>query len=354
MKTTDRYAGVLWGTAVGDALGLPAEGISRRGIERLGWKNNWRHRLLFGRGMLSDDTEHTLLVVEALTAHPNDVDAFQRALAKKLRWWLLALPAGVGMATARAILKLWIGVSPARSGVYSAGNGPAMRSAIIGAYFADQPEQIENYVRAATEITHTDPKALVGALAVAYCAATPDDLTLIWERLESLSAIESEEWPQLVTTLKAAVAAEDTMFEFTQRLGVEQGVSGYTYHTVPVALFAFFRWSSDAQGFERALIEVLNCGGDADTTGAIVGAIAGARLGGAGIPESWRGGICDWPRSSSSIGRCVNALNSGEVAPSVCWFYVLMRNLVFSLIVLTHGLLRLVPYRFRADRSRDC
>ena len=41
------------------------------------------------------------------------------------------LPAGVGLATARACLKLWLGFSPERSGIYSAGNGPAMRSAVL-------------------------------------------------------------------------------------------------------------------------------------------------------------------------------------------------------------------------------
>jgi hypothetical protein len=53
----------------------------------------------------------------------------------RLRGWLLSLPAGIGFATLRAILKLWLGFPLNRSGVYSAGNGPAMRVAVIGAFF---------------------------------------------------------------------------------------------------------------------------------------------------------------------------------------------------------------------------
>lgn len=346
-QSPDRLAGVLWGTAVGDSLGLPAEGISRRGIECLGWKDNWRHRLLFGHGMLSDDTEHTLLVVEALTEHPGDVDAFRRVLAKKLRWWLLALPAGVGMATARAILKLWLGVAPERSGVFSAGNGPAMRSAIIGAYFADRPEQIETYVRAATELTHTDPKALVGALAVAYCAATPNDLPLIWQRLQGLSAIEPEAWPALLGQLEKSVAAELTMEAYAQLLGQEKAVSGYVYHTVPVALFAFFRRAKEARGFSRAMTDVLNCGGDADTAGAIVGAIVGASTGVAGIPQEWQAGIMDWPRGKGVIAKAADCLVAGQALSPVFWPSTLVRNLFFLVVVLAHGFLRLVPTRCR-------
>src|SRR4051812_35795630 len=86
--------GVLLGTAVGDALGLPMEGLSARRQQKL-FPPPLRHRLVAGRGMLSDDTEHTLMVAQALLKHPEDAGAFQRCLAWKLRWWLASLPAGV-------------------------------------------------------------------------------------------------------------------------------------------------------------------------------------------------------------------------------------------------------------------
>ena len=112
-----RFAGLLLGTAVGDALGLPAEGLSRNRIERR-WHGNWQHRFVFGHGMYSDDTEHTFFVAQALLSHSNDPAAFQRCLAWKLRLWLLGLPAGVGLATLRAVLKLWLGFPASRSGVF--------------------------------------------------------------------------------------------------------------------------------------------------------------------------------------------------------------------------------------------
>ena len=170
MALREAFAGALLGTAVGDSLGLPAEGMSRQRIQRR-WHGQWRHRFLFGRGMVSDDTEHTLFVAQALLAHPNDPAAFQRCLAWKLRLWLLGIPAGIGFATLRAILKLWLGFPPTRSGVHSAGNGPAMRSAIIGAYFFDEPEKRREFVDAATFLTHTDQRAGTAALAVAEAAA---------------------------------------------------------------------------------------------------------------------------------------------------------------------------------------
>lgn len=60
-KRLNTFVGVLLGTAVGDSLGLPAEGMSRQRI-RARWGGVWRHRFLFGHGMVSDDTEHALIV----------------------------------------------------------------------------------------------------------------------------------------------------------------------------------------------------------------------------------------------------------------------------------------------------
>src|SRR4051812_14858214 len=146
--------GAILGTAVGDALGLPYENLSkRRGVRLLGEPD--RHRFLCGRGMVSDDTEHTCMVAEALCAAPCDPEAFVPDLARRLRWWLLGLPAGIGLATLRATLRLWLGYGPARSGVFSAGDGPAMRSAVLGAAI-DDLALLRRFVEASSRMTHTD------------------------------------------------------------------------------------------------------------------------------------------------------------------------------------------------------
>ncbi len=287
----DRLQGVLIGTAVGDALGLPAEGLSKPRIARR-WRGEWRHRLLFGRGMISDDTEHTLFVAQALLRHPADVDGFRRALAWKLRWWLLSLPAGIGFATLRAILKLWLGWPAHRSGVFSAGNGPAMRAGIIGGYFYDDPARRKAFVTASTLVTHTDPKALIGSLAVATVVAlevgqgnaeglhTADLLS----QLAVLGGEDDGQWQDLVRHMRTALQRGDDVARFAAVLGLEKAVSGYVYHTVPVAIYACLRHRG---AFERALTAALDLGGDTDTVGAIVGAMAAASVGRRGIPRGW-------------------------------------------------------------------
>lgn len=103
----DAIIGCIFGTAVGDALGLPYEGVSAKRAPRLLGPPD-RYRFFFGRGMISDDTEHTCMVAQSLIEANGDVDLFARRFASRLRWWILALPAGVGKATARAGFKLWL------------------------------------------------------------------------------------------------------------------------------------------------------------------------------------------------------------------------------------------------------
>lgn len=347
-----RFRGVLLGTAVGDALGLPVEGLSRRRARRL-FGAGWRHRLVFGRGMVSDDTEHTLFVSQCLLAHPDSPERFAGRLAWCLRGWLLGLPAGVGLATLRATLRLWLGVPPTRSGVRSAGNGPAMRAAPIGAFFASAPDRMERFLEASTRITHTDPRALVGARAVARLTAwsfreglrARPGLDEFLEVLRAAGAGDGE-WLGLLRAISAAHHRTLAVDEFADGLGLGRGVTGYAYHTVPVAAYAWFLHFGD---FEATLAAVLGCGGDTDTAGAIAGALAGAVVGDEGIPRAWIEGIVDWPRGTALLGAVADRLaeQSRRGGPGVplryCWPAVPLRNGVFLAVVLRHALRRLGP-----------
>ncbi len=341
--------GSLLGTAVGDSIGLPYEGLSRRRAARqLGTPD--RHRLLFGHGMVSDDTEHTCLVAQALIAAGGNHDVFLEHLARGLRLWMLGLPAAVGFATLRACLKLWLGVSPKRSGVFSAGNGPAMRSAILGAAVPDRGECL-TLVRLSTRITHTDPKAEYGAIAVALAARLARDGTATNPEsyLSELRAVlphEADELLDLLVQAAESASAGDSTAAFAESMGQATGVSGYTYHCVPVAIHA---WLRNPRDFRKAIIETVACGGDTDTTAAIVGGIVGTSVGKAGIPSEWISGIREWPRTVAwmeGLGQCLyRAMATGDAmpAPRLPVVPVVLRNALFLVVVLLHGIRRLGP-----------
>lgn len=342
--------GAILGTAVGDALGLPYEGLSaRRAAKLLGEPD--RHRLFLRRGMVSDDTEHACMTMQALVAAGDDVDRFTRELAKRLRWWLVAMPAGAGLATVRATLRLWRGVRPEASGVFSAGNGPAMRSPVIGAAIEDL-ELLARFVRASTRLTHSDPKAEYGAMAVALAARIAADEgglsaeTFAARLGECLCQPEAAELRGLADRAAASARRGETTEAFAAELGLRRGVSGYIYHTVPVVLQAAMRHAGD---FRQAVRSVIRCGGDADSTAAIVGGIVGSGVGKEGIPREWLDGLWEWPRTVGWMERLAEELcqarNTGRPSrpPRLAAPATAARNVFFLAVVLTHGFRRVLP-----------
>lgn len=342
--------GCLLGTAIGDAVGLACEGLPRRRQARL-FPRLDGPRLLGSRGMVSDDTEHTCLVAQALVESGGEPEEFAHALARRLRWWLLGLPAGVGKATLRATLKLCGGVPPSRSGVRSAGNGPAMRSALLGVCSGNDPARLRALVRASARLTHTDPRAEVGALAVAVAAhlaseAVSDLPETYLRTMEILVEAEDAEFLDLARRAAAGAAAGETTQTFAASLGAEERVSGYVYHTVPVVLHAWFCFPRD---YRQAVLAVVHCGGDTDTTGAIVGAIVGAAVGASGIPAEWRAALWEWPRTVDWMTRLGGQLAAtrADGLPqrplSLPFLPLLARNIFFAAVVLAHGFRRLLP-----------
>ena len=221
LTNQQRVTGLLLGGAVGDAIGLPAEGMSAERIARW-WPGELKHGFAFGCGMISDDTEHALMTAQALVAASGDVEKFRRVLAWKMRWWILGFPAGVGLATARACLRLWFGISPERSGVKSAGNGAAMRSAIIGARFANDEMRRREFVTASTRMTHTDARAETAALAVAEAAAWIANGKSAKDFAEKLPALgNDDEWRYVCQQFSTALQAGKSVQQFAELLGLK-------------------------------------------------------------------------------------------------------------------------------------
>ncbi|MFT3692093.1 MAG: ADP-ribosylglycohydrolase family protein [Kofleriaceae bacterium] len=318
--------GVLVGTAVGDSLGLPREGLSARRAARL-YKGPLRQRL----GLLSDDTEHACLTLQALRQSTSPKH-FARVLASQLRWWLLALPPAIGFGTLRALVRSWLGWPPSKSGVRSAGNGAVMRAPVIGAAI-DDPHRIPAYVAASTAITHRDPRAYAGSLAIAIAAHHAQrgctDAATILDHITR--EVRDPELLAALARVERALAADRSPAELAAELDLADGVTGYVHATVPMCLFVFLRSPRDLR---RALTDVIALGGDTDTTAAIVGALVGAN---ADPPAEWLR-IIDWPLS---LPRIRAIARDKSHAP---WMLAIpARNLIFFAIVMMVGIRRLLP-----------
>jgi len=325
MNHQERIAGTLIGTALGDALGLPCEGMSAERIARRFGKVR-RFHLLGPTGFVSDDTEQAGLVAQSVAWHPTDPVGCARAFRQALLGWFLRLPWGVGLATVRACGRILLGFST--SGVRSAGNGAAMRAAVIGAFFCDQPEQRRAFGTAVARVTHVDARAVQGALFVA-------DLIAVGPEAARRGVDDATLGVALDRALELAAGQAGTA-EAAEVLGT----TGYVVHTVAFALFCYLRFGEDPC---LALQEVIGAGGDTDSIAAIVGAWLGARHGEAGLPSSLVGRIHDGPFGPSHLRALARALADGTVPPRYFWPAALARNLALYPVVLAHGFRRLLP-----------
>ncbi len=88
----------------------------------------------------------------------------------------------------------------------------------------------------------------------------------------------------------------------------------------------------------QALDHAIGLGGDTDTTVAI----AGARVGAAGLPSDWLAGVRDWPVSTDSLRELAQALSHGASVPRQRWLASIPRNPGLVLVIVGHVTLRLL------------
>lgn len=200
-------------------------------------------------------------------------------------------------------------------------------------------------------MTHTDPKAEYGAFTIALATQMICQNRAVSgeEFLQALNSTIGNEAPELIDLLQKSLDSArngDSPMDFAHQLGLTKGVSGYVYHSVPVAFQAWFRYPHD---FKQAIVRVVECGGDTDSVAAIVGGLVGTAVGEAGIPLEWQQDLIEFPRSlfwMKSLGLQLSECLSTRQPKRPMGLPIvplLLRNLVFLAIVLGHGFRRLLP-----------
>ena len=175
----NRARGALYGLAIGDALGMPTQLLSRREIvERWGsFLTGFEpappdHPIAAGlpAGAITDDTEQAVLLGRLLVKGHGTIDP--RELAEALVSWERDMAARgsldlLGPSTKRAVAAVLAGVPPEEAGASGDTNGAAMRIAPVGIAVPPELPTLVDQVVAASYVTHNTGLALAGAAAVA-------------------------------------------------------------------------------------------------------------------------------------------------------------------------------------------
>jgi ADP-ribosyl-[dinitrogen reductase] hydrolase len=261
----DRARAAFLGFAVGDALGAtvefmqPGEIRAAYGVHREVVGGGWLH---LRAGRVTDDTEMSLCLARAIDASAGWSPHAAAALLVK---WMRAGPIDIG-STCRAGIRRYMleGTLEGPVKEWDAGNGAAMRMVPVALLTLGDDVALARIASEQGHLTHHHPLSdaasiLVGRLIQAAC---------IGRSMRRLRAIADE------------VIATEPRLRFEPYDGQASGYVAETLRTVLHFLFT-------TRSFEECVVAVVNQGGDADTTGAIAGAIAGAYYGPGEIPRRW-------------------------------------------------------------------
>ena len=321
---------VLLGCALGDSLGLPFEGLSPKKCSRL-LPKELRHTLFFGRGMLSDDTEHSIFVIDAFNRSSNEKD-YLKIMRSHLRKWFLCCPPGIGLGTLKSCLKMLFGLK--KTSVNSAGNGPLMRTAVLAVLLKNQPEKLAEYIKANTYLSHADERAFETSYLLAKLVLKNLETRLTANDLKKeSSSIQNAEFKAAINVMVECLENEKTPDEYLESAGLLKGVSGYCIHTFCAAVYAVIYFKND---LNKIISWCIRSGGDTDSAAAVAGALASANPE-CELPEDHLSGIRDWPFSINFM----KGLTSGTSKLGFFLPKMALRNLFFIPLILLLAIIRI-------------
>ncbi len=261
----DRALAAFLGFAAGDALGATVEFMTKReiaaqyGVHREIVGGGW---LRLEPGAVTDDTQMALALGRSIvrSGELNALDVCEEFAA-----WLRSGPIDVGNTCRRGIRRYMMqGTAEGPLSEGDAGNGAAMRVLPVALATLGQPDRAEQWPLTQARITHHHP------LSDGAC------LTLV----QMLHGLLRGQPRQVIREIADRLAEKHSAFRFEPYPGISSAFIGDTMQTV----FHFY-FGTDA--FADCVIETVNQGGDADTTGALAGMLAGATYGLAAIPAAW-------------------------------------------------------------------
>ena len=288
---TEKIKAVLFGVAVGDALGLPVQWRSREELRR----QPVREMVGYGTfnmppGTWSDDSSLTFCLAEALTKGfdlniiaQNFLEWFHKGY-----WTPEGEAFDIGSTTSEAIYRLSQGTFPEIAGStseYSNGNGSLMRISPLVFYIKDKPiEERFEITRKVSSITHRHIRSVIACfyyLEFMRKLLSSSDKFAIYNELQKevpdfIKSIEVDEGE----IEKFSRLLKEKIYELAEE---KISSSGYVIDTLEASIWCLLT----TDNFKDAILKAVNLGEDTDTSGAATGALAGLLYGYESIPKEW-------------------------------------------------------------------
>lgn len=287
----------IMGLVVGDALGVPVEFEDRESLRRLPI-TSMRGYGTYNQppGTWSDDSSMTIALVASLM---NGLD-YEDIMNKFIGWFDNAkyTPYGemfdIGIATQQALIRYKKGVPALECGgqkEYDNGNGALMRILpalyyLLAKYGEDFIENDEAYfiIHNISSLTHRHKRSQIACgiyLSLASSIMTGMDLTLAIQNGINNAMKYYKDKEEFKDELQYFSRIKDRGFKNLPEEEIKSG--GYVVDTLEASIWCLL----NTNNYKSCVLKAVNLGSDTDTTGAVVGGLAGLRYGYESIPKEW-------------------------------------------------------------------
>ncbi len=309
-ELTDRIKGCIYGHAIGDAIGLSTEFLTRSMVKDfypngvINYSNfiHDKHRSRWKPGEWTDDTDQMLCILNSILEQKsvNEYD-----VARKIHEWAFRGGRGIGSTVYQVITdaeflfdphkiakNVWI-----KSERKNAANGAIMRTSILGVWDFLDLEKVDRQTEAVARITHYDPRSVGSSVMLTNAIALllqGYEGNMIDKLMDKAKKYHSEVAAFLLLSNEPKIE----IFELDEPKSI-----GYTLKAMGAAF-----WALRQDDFQSAILEIVHQGGDADTNAAVAGALLGTKLGYRKLPTAWIDGLENKYKLNARINRLIKLM----------------------------------------------
>ncbi|MCP4176394.1 MAG: ADP-ribosylglycohydrolase family protein, partial [bacterium] len=308
----DKIIGTIYGNAIGDAIGLGTEFMTKKQIEYY-YPNGFnsynqiisdKHRSNWQPGEWTDDTDQMLCILDTILKYKT-VDI--KDIAKNIHNWAHSGGKGIGQHTYKVITNSMFKSDPHKvskkvwldSDKRSAANGAVMRTSILGIWDHDDIGKVMYNTKQAAKVTHCDPRCIGSCIAVTTTISNilqgENDFNKLLEPAKKIAAKYDD---RINEYLEYSKAEDIAALELDEDKSI-----GYTLKAIAAGF-----WALKHIDFKEAILKIVNQGGDADTNAAVAGAMLGAKLGYSNLPKDWIDGLLNKHKLNGKINQLIDIM----------------------------------------------
>jgi ADP-ribosylglycohydrolase len=283
-----KLRGYLFGSACGDALGLPVEHLNLEEIKKKYGEKGILEPL--PESPWTDDTQLMLVLSRSLLRGAElELPELMGYIAEELVLWLEEPDTGAGVTSRGAAMRLREGIHWNKSGIISKSCGSLMRVGIIGFIYRNNPEKLIKTALFSGRITHSHPISDAASIAGAYIVKLALDGVEPREMFKPILNVTEGISQEFTKALKNSYKIAHSVIGDEDALK-KLGQGWYADETFALAYFCILHYPKD---YRKAVQTAVNITGDSDSVGSVVGGILGAMLGIEAVPVSWTEALKD-------------------------------------------------------------